>query len=662
MKRFLHVLLGLRRFLLPLLAVLGAISVFVVAGHSDRPAPPPQVVAPPAVASFPAYIAGSGIIEASSRNIAISTPVGGVVTQIFVEVGSMVKAGDPLFRLDDRDLAAQLQTRRAQLASAKTLIGEAEATLGDVRVQLKLAESITDRRAISEEDLSKRRFAVQLADARLKAAAADVANAEAQVKETETNLERLTVRAPVDGQILQVNIRLGEYAATGVLSTPLMVMGRVDRLNVRVDIDENDAWRFRPGAAARAYLRGNRDLFVDLHLRVRRALRGAEALPDRRQFGAGRHPRAAGRLQLRQRRRTGLHRPTGGRIYRCPAGGYAAACGTSGGSADVPAGRRILVRYRRPGGAILGGAALVGLVAATAGCVVGPDYQPPDASRLPAAWDGAAAAAPAAVEGVPAATPAPGDAAAEDGWANAGWWASFNDPLLPALIEEALAANYDVRRAVAAITEARAAREQARSGLFPTLDQSTIYQHGRGSQTLTNFGGGGFTGTGGITSASLAGDNRFTSEFAAGWEIDLFGKVQRGIEAAGAGIGAAEAAAAGVRLSLAAEVGRTYVDARGLQLRIDITHQQIASQRDTVEITRARAQAGTGAGLDVVRAEAELATTEAQLPPLQAALASDIHRLGVLTGQPPGALTARLADWHRYRSRRKRSVSGFPPT
>ena len=114
MKRLLLSLLALRRFLLPLLAVLGAISVFVVAGHSDRPAPPPQVVAPPAVASFPAYIAGSGIIEASSRNIAISTPVGGVVTGIFVQVGSMVKAGDPLFRLDDRDLVAQLQTRRTQ--------------------------------------------------------------------------------------------------------------------------------------------------------------------------------------------------------------------------------------------------------------------------------------------------------------------------------------------------------------------------------------------------------------------------------------------------------------------------------------------------------------------------------------------------------------------
>jgi outer membrane protein, multidrug efflux system len=294
------------------------------------------------------------------------------------------------------------------------------------------------------------------------------------------------------------------------------------------------------------------------------------------------------------------------------------------------------------GGHLFAGAALIGLVvAATAGCVVGPDYEPPDTAGLPPAWEGAPAAAPAAIAGIAEAST--GDAAAEDGWANAGWWASFDDPLLPALITDALVANYDLQRAVAAITEARAVRKRTQSGLFPTVDHSTAYQRRRGSQTLTGIEGEGFAGTD-VSSASLSGNNRFTSEFLAGWEVDLFGKVQRGIEATSADVGAAEAAAAGVRLSLAAEVGRTYVDARGLQLRIDITRQQIASQRETVEISRARAQAGTGAGLDVVRAEAELATTEAQLPPLHSALASDIHRLGVLTGQPPAALTARLAE------------------
>ncbi|MFO1153561.1 MAG: efflux transporter outer membrane subunit [Rhodospirillales bacterium] len=286
---------------------------------------------------------------------------------------------------------------------------------------------------------------------------------------------------------------------------------------------------------------------------------------------------------------------------------------------------------------------LAGLVLlALGGCVVGPDYQPPATPRLPTNWEGANAAMPAVLPDPSAASAADGTASGDDdGWANAGWWASFNDPLLPALIEDALTANYDLQRAVAAIGEARAAQRRTQSGLFPTVDHSTAYERGRGSQTLTSVGGGGTTG---LSSASLSGDDRFTSQFAAGWEIDLFGKVQRGIEAASAGVDAAAEAAAGVRLSLAAEVGRAYVDVRSLQQRIDVTHRQIASQQETVEIGRARAQAGLGAGLDVVRAEAELATTEAQLPPLQAALAADIHRLGVLTGQPPAALTARLVE------------------
>jgi HlyD family secretion protein len=88
--------------------------------------------------------------------------------------------------------------------------------------------------------------------------------AEAELKATQTSLERLTVGAPVDGEILQVNVRPGEFAQTGVLSTPLIRLGNLDRLHLRVDIDENDAWRFKPETRAVAFLRGNRDLKTDL--------------------------------------------------------------------------------------------------------------------------------------------------------------------------------------------------------------------------------------------------------------------------------------------------------------------------------------------------------------------------------------------------------------
>lgn len=254
----------MRRFLLPLLAAIGAAGVFWAAGSGNPPAPAPQMVTPPPVAGYPAYIAGAGIIEATTRNIAVGTPVGGVAVEVFVRVGSRVRAGDKLFRLDDRDLAAQLASRRAALQTTRAKVAEADATVGDMRNQLRLAEAVTDRRAISLEDLTKRRYAVQLAEARLRTAQAEVASAEAQVAETQANLDRLVIRAPVDGTVLQVNLRVGEYAQTGVLASPLMLLGAVDRLNVRIDIDENDAWRFRPQAPARAYLRGNRDLATDL--------------------------------------------------------------------------------------------------------------------------------------------------------------------------------------------------------------------------------------------------------------------------------------------------------------------------------------------------------------------------------------------------------------
>jgi multidrug efflux pump subunit AcrA (membrane-fusion protein) len=80
----------------------------------------------------------------------------------------------------------------------------------------------------------------------------------------QTDLERLTVRAPVDGQVLQLKVHLGEFAQTGVLSQALILLGRVDPLNVRVDVDENDAWRVKPGATAEAFLRGNGEIKTPL--------------------------------------------------------------------------------------------------------------------------------------------------------------------------------------------------------------------------------------------------------------------------------------------------------------------------------------------------------------------------------------------------------------
>jgi HlyD family secretion protein len=292
----------IRKYVLPFLAVAGVAFALWTVVTSSQPIPAALPVALPSQAPFASFVAGAGIVEASTENIAIGTPVSGVVTEIFVTVGRAVTAGDPLFKLDDRNLRAELAVRQTALWQAKEKLArlksmprpeevpeaaarvkEAEVSSADANNQLALAESVRDKRAISEDQILRRRYAVQVAEARLaqaraqlallkagswkpdiEVATAEVAAAEAQVQSIETDIERLTIRTLVSGQVLQVNIRLGEFAQAGVLQTPLMLLGNVDRLHVRVDIDENDAWRVRREAQAVAFVRGNRDMNTPL--------------------------------------------------------------------------------------------------------------------------------------------------------------------------------------------------------------------------------------------------------------------------------------------------------------------------------------------------------------------------------------------------------------
>jgi HlyD family secretion protein len=172
--------------------------------------------------------------------------------------------------------------RPEEIPPAEARVREAEAALADAAVQQKLIESVTDRRAIREEDLHRRREATKLAQAKvdeakaalallkagawapdIKIAKAEITTAEAQLKRLQTDIERLTMRAPDSGEILQVNVRAGEYAQVGALARPLIVMGDTSRLHVRVDVDENEGWKVRAGAPAQAAERGNGNQRVD---------------------------------------------------------------------------------------------------------------------------------------------------------------------------------------------------------------------------------------------------------------------------------------------------------------------------------------------------------------------------------------------------------------
>jgi HlyD family secretion protein len=254
----------MKKLILPLIALIALVfsigSVVRSQPKIEATIPP----SPPAVSPYSHTVAAVGLTEASTENIAIGTPLSDVVTEVFVTVGQPVKRGDPLFQLDDRQRQADLMARQADLRVAETQVKVNGALLSDVSQQLKFAESLSDKSAISSEELTKRKFAVETAQARLDAAKAQVVSATAQIKMAETEIARSLVRAPVDGEMLQVKIHPGEFAPAGVTATPLMLLGQLQPLNVRVDVDEHEAWRVKPQAKAVASVRGNSELKTEL--------------------------------------------------------------------------------------------------------------------------------------------------------------------------------------------------------------------------------------------------------------------------------------------------------------------------------------------------------------------------------------------------------------
>ncbi|MBM3990000.1 MAG: biotin/lipoyl-binding protein [Planctomycetes bacterium] len=293
--------MNIRTYALPVLAAVGMVAAVYTVHTSDRDlaAAPPS--AAPAPSPFERQIAGAGIIEACSENVAVGAAVSGLIVGVAVHEGQRVQRGDLLLRVDARALEAEQGQRRAELAIAQAEVARlralpraedlppleariamARVSLEDARAKLALAEAVSDKRALSGEELVRRQFAVRGAEAEVAAAeadlskqragawSADVALAEARVasaraanERIEVEIERLSVRAPIGGTCLQVRARTGEFAVAGS-SVPLVLLGDLSVLHVRIDIDESDAWRFRPGAGAQGFVRGNSRLATPL--------------------------------------------------------------------------------------------------------------------------------------------------------------------------------------------------------------------------------------------------------------------------------------------------------------------------------------------------------------------------------------------------------------
>lgn len=184
-------------------------------------------------------------------------------------------------------------------------------------------------------------------------------------------------------------------------------------------------------------------------------------------------------------------------------------------------------------------------------------------------------------------------------------------------------------KAEAAIRESRATLLKATGGTSPATDFNASGTRSREAGTSSSEKS--------VISTTIA------SGFDSSWELDLWGKTRRDVESSQASLLAATADAAGIRLSLIGEVARVYMELRGVQRRVVVAEMTISAYGDTLNLTRVKFAAGTGSGLDVIRAEALLAGTQAQLPSLHSTLQQDLHRLSVLTGQIPSALAVELA-------------------
>ena len=249
---------------------------------------------------------------------------------------------------------------------------------------------------------------------------------------------------------------------------------------------------------------------------------------------------------------------------------------------------------------------------ALAGCAVGPSYKQP-ALSAPAAFSNGS------------------QTNVDLGRPVADWWRGFNDPILNDLVGLTLTNNHDLKIAQANLREARALRRESQFDFGPVVNGDAAYTHQLSSQDAV-FG----------FPRNLREIELYDVGFDATWELDVFGHVRRAVEANSAMVQAAEANRRDLEVILTGEVARNYFELRGAQNELAVARRNADNQRQTADMTRARSEGGRGTEFDVARAMAQLNSTLATIPPLEARVAHSVHRLGVLSGQQPAAFAEKL--------------------
>lgn len=266
-------------------------------------------------------------------------------------------------------------------------------------------------------------------------------------------------------------------------------------------------------------------------------------------------------------------------------------------------------------------AALLLSAGVLAGCKVGPNYQRPN-TISPEKWTSRQDADTTTTVDLSLIT----------------WWKSFNDPALDSLTEVALVNNFDLKIAMLRLKQAREQKKIARASALPTLDANTSYARSLGSQDTE-----GRRQRPGLPIRDAQAD-LYQGGFDAAWEADIWGRVARSVEAAKADLESSEETLRDVRVTLLAEVARTYFEMRGLQRQLAVVKKNTQSQKESFDLTSKRFTAGLDSGLDSARAEAQVAQTESRVPTLEAGIERRKYELAILLGSTPDALTTKFSE------------------
>lgn len=274
--------------------------------------------------------------------------------------------------------------------------------------------------------------------------------------------------------------------------------------------------------------------------------------------------------------------------------------------------------------------ALAVLGCTLAGCVVGPNFVKPKPS-VPAQWSPTAVAN--GTEGAARVTSERAQTVA--------WWSTFNDATLTSLVRQSAAQNLDIKQAVLRIEEAQAQAAVVAGGLWPDVSANASWTRQRLSTSTPNGAIFGFNFPG-LPPTLVNPYNQYQLGLGASWTLDIFGGQRRSIEAANAQMDAAVEGARAALLSMVSDVAATYIDLRGAQLRRKVLERSLATQRDLLQLTRDRRNAGLTSDLDVENAKAEVGTTQAEVPLTDREITADINQLSELMARPPEALRAEL--------------------